>query len=73
MDLSLSGGGGLIVQNTENPPPPPPLAMALHMLLGYDTVYILYNENTQDRTLSQDIAPSLKLCNYCVLINFGAQ
>ena len=27
----------------------------LHMI-GYDTVYILYNENTQDRTLSQDIA-----------------
>ena len=42
--------------------------ITLHMLLGYDTVYILYNENTQDRTLSQDIAPSLKLCNYCVLI-----
>ena len=45
----------------------------LQMLLGYDTVYILYNENTQDRTLSQDIAPGLKLCNYCVLINYGAQ
>ena len=45
----------------------------LHMLLGHDTVYILYNKNTQDRTLSQDIAPGLKLCNYCVLINFGAQ
>ena len=45
----------------------------LHMLLGHDTVYILYNKNTQDRTLSQDIAPGLKLYNYCVLINFVAQ